>query len=382
MKKSAMLLQVEKMSDAELAKFISKQIPRWRLTLNRLRGFLKAFGAKLGRKFRFLSTASDVVLDQSGGSGGVEASDSLVVEKFDVPSPRVLQQYIDALDGIGDIDAMEEMINRHTRSENKELKKVGAALVPIRDALIDAYVDALDTIKSLADNKIPDPVARIFKAGEKYIDKQESDYLDTLSDEKLTPAKKKKREKVVDYYLSIGVKDGSMDFVWNADITNLPHESGSERLCAVITARLIPSDDTFTTEVYVNVLPRIALPHMYNLGTRVPHNTVSAVNKALEGHLRSEMSIHGMRAFLGSVELKIDETEVNSRLMKIEGVNGVAFDTNAIIIEMSDDRSVHAQVLRALDQVAEIKKAFKKGFEKSLQKTDENVYTYTLSEKH
>ena len=375
MKKSALLKQVEKMSDAELAKLITKRVPVWRRTISKLSSLLRAFGSKI--KGKFLGTAADAIVKVSAGGGAVADTDTLTVEKFDAPGPRVLQKYIDALDGIGDIDALDEMISRAERSENAALKKAAVGLDKIRDALIDAYTEALQKMSDVADNHLPASIGAIFKAGEKYFEAEQKKYIDSLPEDDRAEATE------MFYYINVGVKDGVIDFIWNADITHLPHQSGSERLCVVVTARLTPTDDAFSTRVFVNAVPKVALPGLYNIGTEVPGASASVIAKALPKQFKRELSLHGVSAFMAPAELNIDETEVNTRLMRIEGVTGVAVDTNAITIEFpSGDRGIQAQVLRTLDQIPEIKKLFKQGYEKSLQEVDDNTFTYTLSLKH
>lgn len=371
--------KMEKMSDAQLAAYYEKRLPLYRRALARLTSFLKQM---VGRVFKGknLATASDVIVNVSGGGethDHVDTGTSLTVQKFDHPGPKKLAGAIDALEQIEFIGELEYQINRYANTENATLAKQQKHRVNLYNGLVDAYVEALETMRDFANNKLPDPIGNLFKVAKKYFDPKEAEFVAQYK----AANNDEDPENILDYYINIGIKDASTDIVFNADISHWPRETKGGLMVAVITVRCTPTDDAFTTKVYANVLDRIGLPFRYNIGTELKGNDFAAIGKKIPKAFDMELAAHNIISFMAPVDLKLDETEVEERLMKIEGVAGVVVNTDSVQIEMSDDRGVHREVMQSLDTLPHIKKMIKDGYSRTLQNPSAGSYIYSVTMK-
>lgn len=369
--------KMEKMSDAQLAAYYEKRLPLYRRALARLTSFLKQM---VGRVFKGknLATASDVIVNVSGGGetpDHVDTGTSLTVQKFDHPGPKKLAGAIDALEQIEFIGELEYQINRYANTENKTLAAQQKHRVNLYNGLVDAYTEALETMRDFAKNKLPDPIGNLFKTAKKYFDPKEAEFVAQYK----AANNGEEPENILDYYINIGVKDTSTDIVFNADISHWPRETKGGLMVAVITVRCTPTEDAFTTKVYANVLDRIGLPFRYNIGTELKGNDFAAIGKKIPKAFDMELAAHNIISFMAPVDLKLDETEVEERLMKIEGVAGVVVNTDNVTIEMSDDRGVHREVMQSLDTLPHIKKMIKDGYSRTLQNPSAGTYIYSVT---
>lgn len=294
----------EKMSDAALAKYFDKQKPFYRRALAKLTSLLKLF---FGRVFQ--AFASDEVIEVSGGGAGGKGSKggtsgSLTVEKFKAPGKRALKGYIDALETIGFIEDLAYQMDRAAASEDKTLRSKLKEMEKLRDGLIDGYTAAMDAMESVAQKHIPDAVGAIFRGAQE-------------TAEKLLPEGKE-----VFNYVYVGVEGDEADFVLNIDLT----EDEEQKSLIVITARLVPANDHFEIRCYINHLDKMALPGRYNLGTAIEGSDVKAIVKKMKPAIEHEISMTHVIGLLGAITFPIDETEIEEKISKIDGVAGVSFD--------------------------------------------------------
>jgi hypothetical protein len=388
---------LNKMTDEQLLKYYNKRKPVYRRIISKFTSLLKLFKGKVFGK-RMLSTASestDFIGRVSGGQGkgatsgkkgGKNAGFGLIVQKVDTPGPRVLKQYIDALDSRQAIDELERMIELFAASENKSLNKLVPNLNRDRDALIDVYTEALQNMSDVADNHIPEAVGDLFKRVQKYFDALDADYI-KARDAAIEAAKKAKidppyfSDAELDYYINVGIKNDVMDFVLNCDISHWPAAGVTERAkVVIITARLTPTDDAFSMKAYVAVHDKVGLPGLYAIGSELNGNDTAALAKDLDKVMPRKFAIADVAAFAAPVELDLDATEVTTRLSAIEGVTGVTVEATEVTLEYPDgDRSIQAQVLRTMNAIPSIKKLLNKEYSPTLRTIDPGVHTYSLT---
>lgn len=397
---------LNKMTDEQLLKYYNKRKPAYRRLISKFTSLLKLFKGKVFGK-RMLSTASestDFIGRVSGGQGkgatsgkkdGKNAGFGLIVQKVDTPGPRVLKQYIDALDSRQAIDELEAMIERFSESENKSLNKLVPNLNRDRDALVDVYTEALQNMSDVADNHIPEAVGDLFKRVQKYFDALDADYI-KARDAAIEAAKKAKidppyfSDAELDYYINVGIKNDVMDFVLNCDISHWPaagmleqwHASGiaNRAKVVIITARLTPTDDAFSMKAYVAVHDKVGLPGLYSIGSELNGNDTAALAKDLDKVMPRKFAIADVAAFAAPVDLNLDATEVTTRLSAIDGVTGVTVEATEVTIEYPDnDRAIQAQVLRTMGALPSIKKLLNKQYEPTLRTVDPGVHTYSLT---
>lgn len=369
--------KMEKMSDAQLTAYFEKRLPLYRRALARLTSFLKQM---VGRAFKgkHLATAADVEINVHGGESGKSGGDSgtsLTVQKFEHPGPRKLASYIDALEQIEYIGELDYQINRYADTENKALQKVQKLRVSMYNGLVDAYVEAIEAMRDIAKNKLPEPVGNLFKAAKKYFDPKEAEYVESY----MAANDGAEPEHALDYYINVGVKDAVVDIVFNADISHWPRETKEGLMVAVITVRLEPTEDAFTMKAYANVLDRVGLPGRYNIGTEMKGADIPAIAKKIPRAFDMELAAHSVISFMAPVDLKLDETEVEERLMQIEGVSGVVVNPNGVEIEMNDDRGTHRKAMEALDALPTIKKLIRSGHSRTLANPSPGSYLYSLT---
>lgn len=370
--------KMEKMSDAQLTAYFEKRLPLYRRALARLTSFLRQM---VGRVFKGknLATASDVILNISGGEGGKtshsDSGTSLTVSKFDHPGPRKLAGYIDALEQIEYIGELDYQITRYADTENKSLQKVQKLRVSMYNSLVDAYVEAIEAMRDIAKNKLPEPVGNLFKAAKKYFDPKEVEFIENYK----AANDGDEPEHMLDYYINVGVKDNVVDIVFNADISHWPRETKEGLMVAVITVRLEPTEDAFTMKAYANVLDRVGLPGRYNIGTELKGKDIPEIAKKIPKAFDMELAAHNIISFMAPVNLKLDETEVEERLMKIEGVSGVVVNDDGVMIEMTDDRGVHREAMAALDTIPSVKKLIRSGYSRTLANPSPGSYLYSVT---
>lgn len=369
--------KMEKMSDDQLTAYFNKRLPLYRRALARLTSFLKQM---VGRAFKgkHLATAADVEINVSGGTGPASPSaggTSLTVQKFEHPGPRKLASYIDALEQIEYIGELDYQINRYADTENKALQKVQKLRVSMYNGLVDAYVEAIEAMRDIAKNKLPEPVGNLFKAAKKYFDPKEAEFVESY----MAANNGEEPEHALDYYINVGVKDAVVDIVFNADISHWPRETKEGLMVAVITVRLEPTEDAFTMKAYANVLDRVGLPGRYNIGTEMKGADIPAIAKKIPRAFDMELAAHNVISFMAPVDLKLDETEVEERLMKIEGISGVVVNPNGVEIEMDDDRGTHRKAMEALDALPSIKKLTRAGYSRTLANPSPGIYLYSLT---
>lgn len=369
--------KMEKMSDDQLTAYFNKRLPLYRRALARLTSFLKQM---VGRAFKgkHLATAADVEINVSGGTGPASPSaggTSLTVQKFEHPGPRKLASYIDALEQIEYIGELDYQINRYADTENKALQKVQKLRVSMYNGLVDAYVEAIEAMRDIAKNKLPEPVGNLFKAAKKYFDPKEAEYVESY----MAANNGEEPEHALDYYINVGVKDAVVDIVFNADISHWPRETKEGLMVAVITVRLEPTEDAFTMKAYANVLDRVGLPGRYNIGTEMKGADIPAIAKKIPRAFDMELAAHSVISFMAPVDLKLDETEVEERLMQIDGISGVVVNPNGVEIEMNDDRGTHRKAMEALDALPTIKKLIRSGHSRTLANPSPGNYLYSLT---
>jgi hypothetical protein len=362
---------LEKMSDDALAKYYDKRQPLYRKALSKLTSFLKMFFGRV-----FSAFASETIIDVSGGgesAGGSKTSaNGLTVEKFKAPGPRALRGYIDDLESIDYINELAYQMDRAAASESKALRAQLKSIEKMRNALVDAYVAAMDAMESVAQKHIPDAVGAIFKGA--------SETARTLLPEDFE----------LGSYLYVGVNGKEADFVLNIDLST---EDDTKSL-VVVTARLVPVDDHFEIRVYVNHLEKMALPGQYNIGTNVEGADVKAIVKKLKPAIEHEISLTHVVNLLGAIAIPVDETEIEKKLLAIEGVEGVSFEQDesdavtAIHFEVpgisSDDnevaKSARAAAFRVISANNKVKALVRKQYSLNLV-NDEDHCTITLTHK-
>lgn len=384
---------IKNMTPEQAAKYYNKRKGSYRRLLSKFTSLLRIF---FGKAFRSnVATASSVKVrevrggsDSKGGAGGF----GLTVQKVKVPGPRQLQKNLDALEMRGSIDELDAIIDKCSATENAGMKALVKDMIKNRNALAEVYAEALHAMSEMSDSAVPDEVGDLFKRIQKYFDGVEKTHVEARKKEHADAVKAAKEsgqpepeepdEDELAYYLNVGVKDGAVDFVLNCDVTHWRSfsEGFHKALVVVITARLEPTETAFDIRTYVNILDRVALPYLYNLGTEIKGENTAAIAKNFAKDIDREIARHDVVMFAAKADLDLDATEITTRLSAIEGVSGVTVEPNEVILEFPDnDREIQAQVIRVFDGVPGIKALLKKGYVRSLRSIDLNVHSYSLT---
>lgn len=367
---------IQRMTPEQAAKYYTKRKSSYRRLLSKFTSLLRIF---FGKAFRSkVATASSVKVrevrggaDSKGGVGGY----GLTVQKIKMPGPRQLQKNIDALEMRGSIDELDAIIDKCSATENEGMKALVKDMIKNRNALAEVYAEALHAMSEMSDNVMPDEVGDLFKRIQKYFDGMEKAHVEGR-------AEGEEAEDELAYYINVGTKDGAIDFVLNCDVTHWRNfsEGFHKALVVVVTARLEPTETAFAIRTYVNILDRVALPYLYNLGTEIKGENTSAIAKNFVKDIDREIARHDVVMFATKADLNLDATEVTTRLSAIEGVSGVNVEENEVILEFpDDDREIQAQVIRIFDGLPQVKALLKKGYVRSLRNIDQNVHSYSLT---
>ena len=261
-------------------------------------------------------------------------------------------------------------MDRAAASESKALRAQLKSIEKMRNALVDAYVAAMDAMESVAQKHIPDAVGAIFKGA--------TDTAQTLLPEDFE----------LGSYLYVGVNGKEADFVLNLDLSTDDAQS-----LVVVTARLVPVEDHFEIRCYVNHLDKMALPGQYNIGTNVEGADVKAIVKKLKPAIEHEISMTHVVALLGAIAIPVDTTDIEKKLLAIEGVEGVSFEQDesdavtAVHFEVpgiaaGDEvaKSARAAAFRVLSANTKVKALVRKQYSLNLV-NDEDHCTITLTHK-
>lgn len=365
---------LEKMSDAALAKYFTKRQPLYRRALAKLTSLLKLFFNRV-----FSATAADAIIDVSGGEGAIDVSGGskgdtshgLTVEKFTAPGKRALKGFIDALETIDYINEIAYQMDRAAASEDKTLRSQLKTMEKLRDALVDGYTNAMDGMEAVAQKHIPDAVGAIFQGAQNTALTLLPDGVELYN------------------YLYVGVEGEECDFVMNIDLT----QEEEQKSLIVVTARLIPKDDHFAIRCYINHLDKMALPHRYNLGTAIKGTDVKSIIKELKPAIEREISLTHVIGMLGAIAIPVDETEIEKKMMAIDGVEGVSFDhddSDAVTaihfeipgLENNEEvaKSARAAAFRIVSANTKVKALVRKQYSLNLV-NDEDHCTLTLTHK-
>lgn len=367
---------IQRMTPEQAAKYYNKRKSSYRRLLSKFTSLLRIF---FGKAFRSkVATASSVKVrevrggsDSKGGAGGY----GLTVQKIKMPGPRQLQKNIDALEMRGAIDELDAIIDKCSATENEGMKALVKDMIKNRNALAEVYAEALHAMSEMSDNVMPDEVGDLFKRIQKYFDGMEKTHVENR-------AEGEEAEDELAYYINVGAADGGIDFVLNCDVTHWRNfsEGFHKALVVVVTARLEPTESAFAIRTYVNILDRVALPYLYNLGTEIKGENTAAIAKNFVKDIDREIARHDVVMFATKADLNLDATEVTTRLSAIEGVSGVNVEENEVILEFpDDDREIQAQVIRIFDGLPQVKALLKKGYVRSLRNIDQNVHSYSLT---
>uniref|UniRef100_A0AB39CDX6 Uncharacterized protein n=1 Tax=Pseudomonas phage HRDY3 TaxID=3236930 RepID=A0AB39CDX6_9VIRU len=367
---------IKKMTPEQAAKYYKNRKSTYRRLLSKFTSLLRFF---FGKSFRSnVATASEVkvreVRDGSGG-GGSSAGYGLSVQKLKIPGKRQLQKNLDALEMRGAIDELDAIIDQCSATENAGMKALVKDMIANRNALAEVYTEALHAMSEMSENFIPDEVGDLFKRIQKYFDSMEKNHVEARGETD-------ENEDELAYYINVGTKDGGMDFVLNCDITHWRNvtEGFHKALCVVVTVRVEPNESAFSFKSYVNILDRVALPYLYNLGSEITGENTSAVAKNFVKNIDREIARHNVVLFATKADLNLDATEVQTRLSKIEGVSGVVVEPNEVVLEFPDDnREIQTEVMKVLGNLREVKALVKKGYTQSLRNIDLNVHSYSLT---
>jgi len=367
---------LERMSPEQLIKYYKGQKSGYRRLLSKFTSLLRFFFGKNHRSN--VATASEVkVRTVRGGEGGgsnKNAGLGLTVQKLKMPGKRELQKNLDALQLRDKIDELDKMIELCKASEHKGMNALVKDQVAMYNAMLEVYTETLHAMSELADNFVPDEVGDIFKRVQKYFDKMEKQHAaqSAESDE----------DDELAYYINVGVKDGGMDFILNCDITHWRNyvEGVHKALVVVITVRAEPTETAFNFKTYVNILDRVALPYLYNLGTEIPGDDTAAIGGKFTSMIDREIARHNVVLFAVKADLKVDQTEVQTLLSKIDGVSGVMVEPNEIVVEFPEgNRDIQMAVLNTLNGLREVKALTKKGYTSSLRSIDGDQHSYSLT---
>lgn len=358
--------KLDKMSDAQLAKYFQKQQPLYRRALAKLTSLLKLF---FGRVFK--AFASDEVLNMSGGEGAIDVSgggakgatnQGLTVEKFKAPGPRALKGYIDALETIDFINELAYQMDRAAASEDKTLRSQLKEMEKMRNALIDGYTSAMEAMETVAQKHIPDAVGAIFQGAQDIATKLLPEDFEIYN------------------YVFVGVDGKEADFVLNMDLT----EEEEKKSLIVVTARLVPKDDHFEIRCYINHLDKMAMPHRYNVGTAIDGTDVKTIVKKMKPAIEHEISMTHVIGLLGAIAIPVDETEIEKKLSAIDGVTGVSFEhddegVSEIHFEVpgitagdEDAKLARAAAFRIVSSVTKVKAMLRKQYSLNLVNEDDH----------
>ena len=367
---------IKKMTPEQAAKYYKNRKSTYRRILSKFTSLLRIF---FGKTFRNnIAIASEVkVREVRGGSGGAGQSGGygLTVQKLKMPGKRELQKNLDALKMRDAIDEIDACIDACTVTENKGMNALVKDMTKSRNALASVYAESLHAMSEMSDSFIPDEVGDLFKRIQKYFDGMEKEHVEARGETDGA-------EDELAYYINIGVKDGGMDFVMNCDITHWRDvvEGHHKALCVVITVRVDPTETAYGIKAYVNILDRIALPYLYNLGSEISGENTSALAKNFVKNIDREIARHNVVLFATKADLGLDATEVQTLLSKIEGVSGVVVENDEVVLEFpDDDRAIQTEVMKVLGNLREVKALVKKGYSQSLRNIDLNVHSYSLT---
>ena len=365
---------IANMTPEQAAKYYRNRQGYFRRMLSKFTSLLRIFFGKSFRGHVATASAVNVIEVRGGETGDVSTTNyGLTVQKFKVPGKRVLQKSLDALEMRDAIDELDAIIDKCQQSENAGMKALVKDMIKNRNALASTYEEALHAMTELADNNIPDEVNDLFKRVQKYFDNIEKQHVAQNENE---------TEDELAYYINIGTKEGAVDFVMNCDITHWRDVTAGfhKALVVVVTARLEPTDAGYAIKSFVNILDRVALPYLYNLGTEIKGDNIATIGKNFAKNIDREIARHNVVMFATKAELNVDATEVQTKLSAIEGVSGVVVDPTEIVLEFPDnDRQIQTQVLKVLSNLREIKALVKKGYVQSLHNIDPNVHSYSLT---
>lgn len=384
---------IKKMTPEQVAKYYKNRKPFYRRLLSKFTSLLKMF---FGKTFRTnVATASGVRVStvRGGNDDGQSANGyGLTVQKLKIPGKRQLQKNLDALGMRDALDELEAMLVAMRDSENKSLNAIFEDMKHNHTALTAAYEESLHAMAEVAEGFIPDEVNDIFMRVKKYFDKMEKAHVKQRDEAHKAavkaakdaglPAPKQEEEDELAYYLNVGTRDGGMDFVLNCDITHWRNvvDGVHKALLVVVTVRAEPTETAHSLKAYVNILDRVALPYLNNLGTEIPGGGTADIGGKFTSMIDREIARHNVVLFATKAELKLDATEVQTVLGKIEGVTGVTVEPNEVILEFPDnDRAIQTEVLRVLGNLRQVKALVKKGYIQSLNNIDVDVHSYSLT---
>lgn len=335
--------------DEALALFKSKR-PFYQRTLSKLNSLLRTF---LGRVFSaFAASTYDV-------GGGAE---TLELSGFKVPPKAKLAGYLDAIATQDDLNDLSELCDRLASSKLPAMKEQAKAAKKLYNALFSAYQEALDALEEMTQKHLPDAVGKIFKVAQSVIESKSEDAYTS-------------------HTAIVGVKDDVVDFVQASDVSMWERSDKSESMLnVVITVRLRPTENSYTTTVYVTTLDRMPIPFKYELGTSIGSGDARKLKKDLDEAIQHEMAHNDVSAVLGNVDLTVDDVEIRAILEDLPGIVDFSVFDDSIQVEFdSDDRSNIGNVVRALNNYRKIKELIRKNHTPSLRELGPNLYEYTVS---
>ena len=263
-------------------------------------------------------------------------------------------------------------MDRAAATEDKALRGELKAIEKMRNALVDGYVSAMEGMESVARKHIPDAVGAIFKDAQAIA-------------ESLLP-----EDFELGCYLYMGVEGEAADFTLNIDLS----EDSEAQSLVVVTARIEPKDDHFAIKVFVNHLSKMALPGQYVLGTAIDSPDVKGIVKKLKPAIEREISMTHVIGMLGAIEIPIDVVEIETKLMAIDGVEGVSYDygddeeVTAIHYEVpgisdpsnEEAKAARSAAFRVISASGKVKALLRKQYSLNLV-NDEDHCTVTMTHK-
>lgn len=342
---------LDKMNDEELLGYARKRMPLYRRLMSRAKSFLTSL---LGRG-AMKATAADYKVDVSG-DGKLKSGGSIKLSNFKAPSFTKLKQHISALQDSDALDELTYIVGRLNSSENKLMKAEAKRMMPMLQAMTEAFNNSLEALENIADKHIPVEVADVFAEAEKAVTVIMAAYAE---DEKIDLLGS----------VLVGSEDDHIDFVQYFDVT----EYTENRLQVVITCSLTAVGSEYVMSRHVTVLDRFQGPFAYDVG-----EATTDIAKSV----KSALAVHGVIANIGALTLKIDETRIQRALNKLDFVTKVEFAPKAISVYVKGNKKTFDQekeIFAVLSSDTDIRRMLGRSKRLISTFTDDKFWQFTVN---
>lgn len=303
---------IESMSDEQLIDYATKKMPKYRLITARLRSFMKSL---FGFRRNTATAAGDYKIDVTEGDG-IKTGGGLRLSSFKAPSFTKLKAHIGALQDSDDIDELDRIVTKLSRSDNPNNSRAAKAIFAQHAAMTEEYNNALEAVENFANKHIPSEVAEEFQKAQDAVNAFLSVYADT--------------KVALDPMVLVGSEDDRIDFVQYHEAT----EYTESKLWIVVTCSLAVVGREYVLTTHVNILDRFQAPFNYDVGDAV---------KDIKNDVRFLFASEGVVAVTGALAFKVDATRITKALKALDFVKDVQISKTAINVWVKFNKKTPAQ---------------------------------------